>query len=78
MSSFGDCVAVDFDCVGAILFVVGLGDGVGGEFAGLTCGHKTGTELEGEDAAADETAALDAHHFGDTFVAIELGSSPSR
>jgi hypothetical protein len=73
----GDSVAVDFDSVFTILFVVGSADSVSGEFAGFTNGYEASAEFESEYRAADKSARFDANNFSDTFVAIDLREVPA-
>ncbi len=42
-----DCVAMNLDCVFAILFVVGCADRIGGQLSGLAGGNEAGTEFKG-------------------------------
>lgn len=73
----GNGIAVDFDSIFAILFVVGSAESVGGELTGFANGDEAGADFEGEYRAADEAARLDADDLSYAFIAIELSEVPT-
>ena len=61
-------IGMDLDRIGAVFELIGLGNRLARELAGLACGNETGAERDGHGGAHEEPARLGTDDLGDALT----------